>query len=153
LRVLGNFCDLAGFDHVSLDDVRSRIDYSPGNASWGYLEKRWNEIIGENIDNDIDLVRIVDMPPLRIDGAVRRAPSLQRTRQNPPPAAHVNSEQAGQLNVADGDTMQVHAGNDMTRLPVVVDERVPARCAYIPGGFSETAILGAARAVRLVRGS
>lgn len=151
LRVLGNFCSLEGFDYVSISDVRARVAYSPRNPSWGYTKKRWNETRARRIENRVDLARIRDVPPLRIDSTVRRANSLQSTRDNPPPAVHLNSSQAARLAMAEGETVHVHAESDMTRLPVVLDERVPDGCAYIPCGFSETAILGAATSVRVVR--
>ena len=91
------------------------------------------------------------MTPLRIDSTVRRAGSLQQTRDNPPPAVNLNPAQAGRLDLAEGDAVHVHAGSDMARLPVALDERVSEGCVYIPSGFSETAVLGAASAVRVVR--
>ncbi|MDZ7840650.1 MAG: NADH-quinone oxidoreductase subunit NuoG [Gammaproteobacteria bacterium] len=151
LRVLGNFCSLDGFDQVSVSDVRAEVAYTPQNPAWGLALKRWNEVTARRVDNDVDLARIRDVPPLRIDGTVRRAESLQQTRDNPPPAVAVNSDQAARFELTEGETVQVHAANDMTRLTVVLDERVPAGCVYIPSGFAETVILGAADAVRLVR--
>lgn len=151
LRVLGNFCSLDGFDYVSVSDVRAQVAYTPQNPAWGHTRKRWNEVTARRIDNDVDLARIRDVPPLRIDGTVRRAESLQKTRDNPPPAAAVNPDQAIRFGLTEGEIVQVHAGSDMTRLTVVFDERVPAGCVYIPSGFAETVILGAADAVRLVR--
>ncbi len=115
------------------------------------MEQRWNELPGDRGDNRIDLVRITDLPPLRIDGTVRRAGSLQESRDNPPPAVHLNARQIELLNVTEGDVVQLHAGNDMTRLPVTGDDRVPDGCVYLPAGFAETAMLGAAAAVRVVK--
>ncbi|MBS1270414.1 MAG: NADH-quinone oxidoreductase chain 3 [Gammaproteobacteria bacterium] len=151
LRVLGNFCDLDGFDYVSMADVRAGIPNPEGNPVWGFTQKRWGEVSSDRTNDDIDLVRITDVPPLRIDSTVRRARSLQESRDNPPPAVNLNSEQIKRLDVAEGGVVQVHAGNDTTRLPVVRDERVPTGCVYLPAGFSETAILGAATAVRVIR--
>jgi len=153
LRVLGNFRGLPDFDYISVEEVRSRLSYSSSNPSWAYTEKRWNETATPKVDNEIDLIRIADTPPLRIDATVRRAESLQRTRENPPPAAHMSAAQAAWLEVSDGVSVQVHAGNEMTRLPIAVDERVPRGCVYIPTGFAETAVLGAAASVRIVRSS
>jgi NADH-quinone oxidoreductase subunit G len=152
LRVMGNFCGASGFDYVSIDDVRGEIDYVPGDPRWGFTRKRWNDVLTDRADNEIDLVRITDVPPLRIDGIVRRAPALQRARDNPGLAAHLNTTQVRRLNLDDGDLVHVHAGSDMVRLPVLSDERVPEGCVYIPAGFSEIAILGAATALRVVRG-
>jgi NADH-quinone oxidoreductase subunit G len=151
LRVLGNFCGLDGFDYISVSDVRARVNSTGGNPSWGFTRKRWNTISTRHTDNDMDLARIDDVPPLRIDGTVRRADSLQRTHDNPPPAANLNPAQAGRLGLAEGEVVHVHAGNDMTRLPVALDSRVPDRCVYIPAGFVETATIGAATSVRVVR--
>ena len=153
LRVLGNFCGLEGFDYVSIDDVRSRIAYTPANPSWGFTGKRWNEMSIGSVDHEIDLMRIVDTPPLRIDSTVRRAGSLQQTRDNPPPAARMNSTQIERLRLSEGEPTQVYAGSEMVNLPVARDDRVPDGCVFIPAGFSETAILGAVPMVRVVRGS
>jgi len=153
LRVLGNFCELSGFDYISLDDVRGGIPYSPGNPAWGWSDKRWHDVVETGGDSQIDLVRLADLPPLRIDSTVRRAESLQATRDNPPPAVNLNISQIERLSLAEGDVVQVHAGSDMVRLPVVQDDRVPDGCVYLPAGFHETAALGAAAAVRVVRSS
>ncbi|MGA8258605.1 MAG: NADH-quinone oxidoreductase subunit NuoG [Arenicellales bacterium] len=152
LRVLGNFCELDGFDYVTIDDVRAKVGYAPANPSWGFTDRRWNELSVEGVDNEIDLMRIMATPPLRIDGTVRRAGSLQRTRDNPPPAARMNGREIERLGLTEGQTTQVHGGSDMSRLPVVRDERVPDGCVFIPAGFSETAVLGALTAVRVVKG-
>lgn len=153
LRVLGNFCELPGFDYVSIDDVRSRVDYTPANPSWGFTSRRWNEISVDPLNHEIDLMRIPDVPPLRIDSTVRRAESLQRTRDNPPPAARMNRGQIERLGLAEGEPAQVHAGSEMSRLPVVRDDRIPDGCVCIPLGFPETVFLGAMPAVRVVKGS
>jgi NADH-quinone oxidoreductase subunit G len=152
LRVLGNFCALDGFDYLSISDVRTRLSYTADNPTWGWTRKRWNERISRPVDNDIDLARVVDLPPLRIDCVVRRAEPLQKTHDNPPPAANLNPEQAGRLGLAEGEIVHVHAGSDMTTLPVVFDRRVPNGCVHIPTGFSETAALGTGSQVRLVGG-
>ncbi len=106
-----------------------------------------------SVDHEIDLMRIVDTPPLRIDSTVRRAGSLQQTRDNPPPAARMNSTQIERLRLSEGEPTQVYAGSEMVNLPVARDDRVPDGCVFIPAGFSETAILGAVPMVRVVRGS
>ncbi|HSH40864.1 MAG TPA: NADH-quinone oxidoreductase subunit NuoG [Arenicellales bacterium] len=152
LRVLGNFCELDGFDYLSISDVRARLPYAADNPSWGWRRKRWNDRLSQPISNDIDLARLTDAPPLRIDGVVRRAESLQRTHDNPPPAANLNRAQAGRLGLVEGEIVHVHAGSDMTTLPVVFDPRVPDGCVYIPTGFPETAALDTVGPVRLVGG-
>lgn len=153
LRVLGNLLGLDEFDYINAAEVRSEIPYEPENHSWCGREKRWNELASVSIDNEIDLFTISEVPPLRIDGTVRRAASLQQTRDNPPPSARVSAAQMQRLGLSDGDAVQIHVGNDMVRLPMICDARIPDNCVYIPMGYQETATVGAATSVRVVRES
>jgi len=73
---------------------------------------------------------------------VRRAPALAATADNPPPAARVNAEEAARLGLASGEVVDVHMAEGQARLPLVIDERVPAGCVLIPSGYPETATLG-----------
>jgi len=151
LRVLGNFLELEGFDYISARNVREAIDYQPANPSWGFSERRWNPQTARGAGNDIDLARVTDVPPLRIDSIVRRAPALQAARDNPEPGVHVNAHQAARLGVLEGDSVHVHTGSDMAVLQVVLDERVPDGGVWITPGFAETAMVAASDAARVVR--
>lgn len=100
---------------------------------------------------DGQLARIAEVPLYAVDPIVRRAPSLGRTADNPPPAARINAAEAQRLQLADGDIVDVHMAEGEARLPLVVDARVPDGCVLIPAGYPETATLGPTGPVSLER--
>ena len=83
LRVLGNLLNLPGFDYQSSEDVREELraactaplssDYRGAHAVTPAGAASAAVAAGE--------VRVVDVPMYQTDALVRRAPSLQRTRE------------------------------------------------------------------------
>ena len=153
LRVLGNYLALPGFDYITADDVRSRVNLSlpevvcrleegcplPGAASksvpWSAEGQRFE--------------RVVDVPIYDVDPIVRRASSLQRTRDHSLAAVHMNVEQLRALNVKAGDSVRVVANTEEVRLTIAPDDRVLDGCVYIPMGSVATAPLGGADYIEL----
>lgn len=81
LRVLGNLLDLAGFDYQSSEDVLAEVKELCKGASMAPYSGAYRAAlptVGASV---------VDLPMYRIDALVRRAPSLQRTREGRAPAA------------------------------------------------------------------
>ena len=89
------------------------------------------------------LWRIAEVPMYMIDPIVRRAPALQKTADNPKPAARINRAQAGKLGFKGGESVQVAMAQGTAQLDLVLDERVPDGCVLVPAGYPETAMLGA----------
>jgi NADH-quinone oxidoreductase subunit G len=89
------------------------------------------------------LVRLTEVPMYAVDAVVRRAPALQKTADNPPPAARMNAAQVSKLGLRAGDAVQVVGPQGTARLDVVVDARVPEGCVLVPAGCPETAMLDA----------
>ena len=98
LRVLGNLLNLSGFDYQSSEDVRDELRKACGAsanagavsmtpvadipvAAAGY--KGSHKVNGSAAGAGT----LVDMPMYQIDALVRRAPSLQKTREGRTPAA------------------------------------------------------------------
>jgi NADH-quinone oxidoreductase subunit G len=81
LRVLGNALALQGFEYQSAEEVRDEVRRAcvePLQAAYtGRLEPRATH----------EPATLVDVPMYQVDGLVRRAPSLQRTRQGEAPPA------------------------------------------------------------------
>jgi len=83
LRVLGNLLDLPGFEYQSSEEVREELralcagsaaqDYRGVHAVTPAGAASAAAVAGE--------VRVVDVPMYQTDALVRRAPSLQRTRE------------------------------------------------------------------------
>jgi NADH-quinone oxidoreductase subunit G len=81
LRVLGNLLNLAGFEYQSSEDVREelrKLSGEPAAASYKGSH-RVAQATGETT--------LVDLPMYQIDALVRRAPSLQKTREGRTPVA------------------------------------------------------------------
>ncbi|WP_424947658.1 NADH-quinone oxidoreductase subunit NuoG [Candidatus Spongiihabitans sp.] len=143
LRVLGNFLDLPGFDFVSLAQVSAELDAGgdiAAPAAWKIpVPRRAKRGNG-------DLRRLLDMPMYRGDQTVRNAAALQKTADNPPPAARMNRAMIDRLGLAAVEQVVVRNGDDFggsATLPLQADERIPPDCVYVPAGFSETTALGA----------
>ena len=153
LRVLGNFLDLPGFDYVSLEAVNADIPHHAhahahdGGASarmreWSIPAPRIAPTDTEPTGGDNSLLRLPDLPMYRGDQTVRHAPALQKTADNPPPAAHLNRATIDRLGLAAGDQVKVQNGAGSASLPLRADERVPGDCVYVPAGYAQTARLG-----------
>ena len=135
LRVMGNFLSLDGFDYVSLEEVTSAVSVnteslSPRSSDLQFPEQNWTP--------SSSLHRIPDMPMYRGESTLRNAPALQRTADNPAPAARINSQQADSLNLQEGKEVTIKNGQGKISLPVVIDSRIPANSIYISAGHAET---------------
>jgi NADH-quinone oxidoreductase subunit G len=87
LRVLGNLLGLAGFDYESSEDVRAELETLVG-APTAYSMPAYagrHEVVGQVARGEVP-AGVVDIPMYQIDALVRRAPSLQRTREGRTPA-------------------------------------------------------------------
>ncbi len=142
LRMLGTLLGLPGFEFDRVEDVRAAI---AAPAAPSARLRAWSLPAPDAASKPArgQWQRIVEAPMYRVDALVRRAPSLQNTADNPPPAARLNPAEAGKLGLADGDPVSVTLGVGVAQLPLVIDARVPDGCVLIPSGWPETAALGA----------
>lgn len=147
LRVLGNYLGQPGFEQETVADVRAEIATAGISPSNTLHQRNWPDRLSESQDT---LARIYDVPMYRIDSLVRRAPALQRTADNPEPAAYVNDALAKSLGLNDGTSVIVRVADDTASLKLAVDARVPDGCVLIPAGYPETAALGVRGSVSVV---
>ncbi|MBI4203567.1 MAG: molybdopterin-dependent oxidoreductase, partial [Betaproteobacteria bacterium] len=143
LRVLGNLLGLSGFDYDSAKDVR-REALGDGNID-GKLDNRLQStalsaIAPAQADG---LQRIGEVPIYDADAIVRRAPSLQKTRDAAPPVAWISRATADKLDLRHGDHVRVRQGAGEAVVPYAVDDRLPAGCIRLAAARPETAGLGA----------
>jgi len=144
LRVLGNLLGLTGFDYNGSEEVR-------------------REALGENAEvagrlgNGIapasssaapvtrsgGLERIGEVPPYAADAIVRRARSLQMTRDAASPVASMNRALAESLGLRDGDLARVRQGAAEAVVGYAIDDKLPAGCVRLAAARPETAALGA----------
>ncbi|MGB0126699.1 MAG: molybdopterin-dependent oxidoreductase, partial [Rhodocyclaceae bacterium] len=141
-RVLGNMLGLPGFDFETIEAVRAEVLASEPNA---FSARTDNAVDGIDIDLGLGpkgLQRVPDVPAYAADPLVRRAPSLQKTRDALPVAAAMNGEQALSLGLSAGDPVVVRLGSGEARLLVAVDETVPPGCVKVAAALMATANLG-----------
>jgi NADH-quinone oxidoreductase subunit G len=75
LRVLGNLAEIAGFDYQSSEEVREELRALCGGVAASSYQGS-HEARVSAVD-----ARVVDVPMYAVDAVLRRAPSLQRTRE------------------------------------------------------------------------
>jgi NADH-quinone oxidoreductase subunit G len=142
LRVLGNLLGVAGFDYDSSEAVR---DEAIGARD-----------VGGRLNNHLDIAlqspskgaaqglqRVADVPVYAADALVRRATSLQKTRDAATPRVAMRSAEMQKLNVQSGDTVKVTQGKASVCLAVQADDTLPAGTARVAAGHPATAELGA----------
>lgn len=144
LRVLANLLEVPGFEFTSSETVRA-------------------EAIGQNVEfvsgldngiNGISLAtssgasdqfeRVTDVPIHFADPLVRRAASLQQTKDASTPVATMNKTTLARLGLADGEAVRVGAGDTPSIvLAARLDSGLPDNAVRIPAGHELTAPLGA----------
>ncbi|MCL4759395.1 MAG: NADH-quinone oxidoreductase subunit NuoG [Rhodocyclaceae bacterium] len=139
LRVLGNLLDLPGFEF---------------NDSEAVAAEAFARVAGEGLGNEVSAVRLEGLPrpqgierladvPIHFaDPLVRRASSLQRTRDAKAPvarAAAVTLEQAG---LAGAVRARVRSECGCVELDVVADDRIAPGCVQVSAAHATTAALG-----------
>ena len=142
LRVLGNLMSLPGFDYQSTEAIRDEVGRPDAVA--GKLDNRVDGIVLklDSISAGEELERIADVPIYFGDPIVRRAGSLQRTRDALPPRAWLAPALAGALAVKAGERLRVRQGEGEAVVEVGIDERLPPGCVRLAAGHRHTAGLG-----------
>ncbi|MEO8332227.1 MAG: molybdopterin-dependent oxidoreductase, partial [Gallionella sp.] len=143
LRVLGNLLDLSGFDFDSSEAARDEL-----LAGKSVAEQLDNHIAGIALQaatsgNSQGLQRVSDVPIYSADALVRRATSLQSTRDAATPCVMMHSTELQKLGVKSGDTVKVNQGNATVRLVAKSNDTMPVATARVAAGHPATAELGA----------
>lgn len=143
LRVLGNILALPGFDYESTEEVRDEVI----PAGIAFVDG-----LGNGIDLDLDdrpsdlcqtgLQRIADVPIYFADPLVRRAASLQQTKDASDPTARINPSTLVELGISNGDSVRVCQALGETVLVACADPAVPVGCVRIAAAHPTTAMLG-----------
>ncbi|MBN9460366.1 MAG: NADH-quinone oxidoreductase subunit G [Burkholderiales bacterium] len=106
LRVLGNLLELPGFDYDSPEAVRA--DALPGDVP-SLLDNALGQAAGSAAAAPMPagaLERLADVPIYTVDPIVRRAASLQQTRDARPPRARVNGATLARLGLQEGTAVR-----------------------------------------------
>ena len=140
LRVLGNLLGIQGFDYDSSEQVRDEIGTSAQLA--GKLDNRLNGLELQTPSASGGLQRIADVPIYFSDALVRRATSLQQTRDAAPPRAWMNSALLAKLGLKHGQAVKVRQGAGEALVDAALDDRLPRDCVRLAAAHAATSKLG-----------
>jgi NADH-quinone oxidoreductase subunit G len=143
LRVLGTLLELAGFEYDSVEGVRADCIAAIGDMA----ARLDNAIQGElkpaaANPEKTGIQRIGEVPIYHVDGIVRRAESLQLTRDAQAAVASLPGALVDKLGLRQNDRVRIVQQGGEAVLPFLRDDRLPANCARIPAGCHETSGLG-----------
>ncbi len=148
LRVLGNLLRLDGFGYETIEEVRkqmaveegdvaSRLNNDAGAASQPMLYR------GSGVKQETSLERIAEVPIYHVDGVVRRAQSLQLTRDADVSGAWMNGSLIERLQLQPGDRVRVTQDGGEAILICQRDDRLPDDCVRVAAANEATVQLGA----------
>ncbi len=140
LRVLGNLLGIQGFDYDSSEQVRDEIGTSAQLA--GRLDNRLKGMALQTPSASGGLQRIADVPIYFSDAVVRRATSLQQTRDAASPRAWMNSALLARLGLKHGQAVTVRQGAGEATVNAALDDRLPRDCVRLAAAHAATGKLG-----------
>lgn len=139
LRVMGNLLQLAGFDHADSESVRAEALNSQSAAR---LDNGIELGVAQGVKPAVTgLERVADVPIYFADPLVRRAPSLQKTRDAAMPMARMSTSTLASLGLSGGERVRVR-GAGQIEIVAVADEGVAPGCVRIAAAHAATAALG-----------
>ena len=144
LRVLGNQLGLSGFDQDSAEEVRrAAIGEQPdGMQTQPALD---NTIEGEALPpyerSSLPLQRLADVPSYAADMLVRRAESLQLTREAKAPVAWLRGDALSQLGAKVGDRLRLTQDGQAIELEAARDDRLAQGVVRVSAAHPSTAAL------------
>jgi NADH-quinone oxidoreductase subunit G len=144
LRVLGNLLGLSGFEQQNADDVR--LDALGVDNKNIIKNNNLQSTLALGANAATGLQRIAETPIYAADAIVRRAPSLQKTRDGQAPVASMNRALAQRLGLGQGDSIRLRQGGGEAVVAYAIDDKLPADCIRLAAARAETATLGAASA-------
>ena len=141
LRVLGNLLGLAGFDYDSSEQVRDAA-CKAGDVA-GRLDNRLNGVeLRVAAAASPGLQRIAEVPTYSSDAIVRRAASLQLTRDAVAPRAWMRGSLLKKLGVVAGQQVRVRQGANEAVVAADQDDRLPDDCVRLAAAHPATSSLG-----------
>jgi NADH-quinone oxidoreductase subunit G len=142
LRVLGTLLSIPGLEYESIDAIRADLPQADEIGNWlsNATQTPLEAPGGPRGANGLE--RIADVPIYAADPLVRRAASLQKTRDAKPPAARMNAAMLSRLKLADGAAVSVRQGGGEAMLTVALDAGVPEGCVRIAAAHPATRTLG-----------
>ena len=146
LRVLGTLLQLPGFEFDSVEGVRAECLGAVGEIA-SRLDNAVDGPLTLSNDAPAGIERIGEIPLYHVDGIVRRAESLQLTRDAQAAFVAMSGALVEKLGLGLNDRVRI-ARSGTSRpigdvvLPYLRDDRLPANSVRIAGALAQTAGLG-----------
>ncbi len=140
LRVLGNLIGIDGFEYDTSEAVRAAA--CPAADIAAKLDNRITGVSFALPAATPGLQRVADVPIYFADPIVRRARSLQQTRDAQPPSAFMNSASLAGLGLAPGQRVRVRQGGGEAEVQIDCDDRLADGCVRLAAAHASTARLG-----------
>jgi NADH-quinone oxidoreductase subunit G len=143
LRVLGNLLKLDGLDQETSEAVRDEA--LGGSGQPALLDRLDNAISGVAVEFSAGngLERVADVPIHFADPLVRRAHSLQRTKDAATPRACMNAATLTSLGVTAGSLVKVSRDGTALQLVAQLDTGLADNCVRVAAAHVSTINLGA----------
>lgn len=142
LRVLGNLAKLSGFDYETSEDILQELRTQ---VEEGMPVDTWNGLCLSDLNippTGTGVMRIGSVPLYAADSLVRRATSLQKTKDAGLPNVILNVNLATRLGLQDGQLARVVYQDVQCMLGTIVDNAIPDETVFIPLGLNKTIYLG-----------
>jgi NADH-quinone oxidoreductase subunit G len=139
LRVMGSMLNLPGFDFDNIDAVRGELPTGDVVSRLSNATRVGVEAVASAANG---LERVADVPIYSTDPLVRRAPSLQKTRDAQAPVARIHPDALASLRIADGAAVRVRQRDGEAILKAVADAGVAPGCVRVAAANPSTCVLG-----------
>ena len=139
LRVLGNLLEVDGFD---FSDSESVLRAALASGFESQLNNRLAERPVVNLSIESALERVADVPIHFADPLVRRAASLQRSRDARVPVAMAHPSTLASLAMTSGARVRLKQGDATAELDLLADDTVAPNCVRVAAAHAATASLG-----------
>ncbi len=142
LQTLGNLFELPDFNSASHDFIYDELHTALRAEGTTAIKAGLPQLTDLNPLSPSKIMRVTEWPLYGSDSLVRRSQALQGSASNDSVGIAMNAALAKSLMLKEGQVVQVKQGQGNARLSVLIDERLPNDCVWIPAGCKETSTLG-----------
>ncbi len=142
LRVLGNLLGLSGFDADTAEQIRDQVlnqDISARLSNAAPVDPATLGVVAPAAQPAGQLERVAHVMPYGVDPIVRRASSLQLTREAQAPQARLHPDTLAALGLTSGEPVRVEQGDGMAKVSVAADASVAPGVLWLAAGHASTA--------------
>jgi NADH-quinone oxidoreductase subunit G len=142
LRVLGNLLQLDGFNYDTSEQVREEMVPAGEQLVLNLNNALKDFSVKTPLSGSEEIERIGEIPIYQADPIVRRAASLQSTRDAALPVAFASAAILEKFGFQEDEMIKVLQGKEEIQIKVKLDIGLPDNCVRIASAYPQTARLG-----------